>query len=634
MPETNEKKKKVTDEVAWEESEADKKIISFVKGFKKSYHDSSQFKEYKKRCEKTRSLVDQEWKEGEQKTKYGMKLGSTRAAHDNIIDSTEDVLDVDEWLRLRPKIKGEEMQNVANDLEDFGNNMLDSINYGAIVQDRLSFIPIYGWSVSFSEFVYNEGYSMKPQADTQEANGISWTREHDTILSEPKPRVIHPYNWFGELNKRVFDQNMQGFTMRWYARDFVQAKAKKDGEGRPLYNIKALDFCLKLLKKGKNEKDDDHFNGEADSFGLESGEIHKEDQMPFIDVTLFMGPLSGVEGFYHDSNTYIIVCTQKMLLRKKEHPIDGYTPFNHIQPFPRNRGPVPRTPLDVVIPHGRINDMMINLGLENTIDGMIRRWIFNERSFLNPEAFKNPKGLNVILYAASGDFFEPRLLDNKNTSLRGDFESFRQIMDWDAQRSGVGRTDMEAGMQGKTAKKTATEAQAIFSQINKRTRAMIKRIMKRSIVPEMKYLIILAMQHYSPEQMSFLNRDGEDRTIDANMAGIFLKNLAIRVNDSITRNRELDAVNYMEFFTLAFKVLPLLQQPEYAIKALRRLAREKNIKGVDDFIPEPEIPQALPQGGQPMGPDGMPIQQPQWKGTPVERSQMINTGLPTEEIPR
>lgn len=593
------------------DDERTRDVLDYVNRFANAYYDSQEFAKYKQKTSTIKYAIDQEWEPGTIKSKYRFKFAVARGANDNIINSVEDLTDVENWVIIHPLQSGKEIKKMADDMEDFANNLLYKIKFGEYFNDRFAYIPAYGWSIAYDEFLYSEGYRIKPKVDSQSVNGITWDKLADTLCNEPRGKIIHPYNWFGELNKPVWKQSNQGYVCKWYARDVVQAMAKVDGEGRPLYNKKALNNLLKMIETGKGELDIRYSdNPNRDSKYKE--DIQNDNIENSVNVRFYIGTLNGAKGFYDDPNTYNVVYSNTLVLRFAEEPIDNVSPFNHMQTHPKTDCPIPRTPLDSMIPHNKINDTLINFGIENVIDSMMRFWSFNEEDYINPEAFKQPPGLNVILYMKNANVKPPQVSEYKTTSLES-YERLNQMIERDRQRSTMGTTDLESGVQGKTADKTATATRAMYEALDKSTRAMIKRVIKRSVVPEIKYFIVLALQHFTSEQFRFVNRDGDEISITPELAINFMQNMTLKINDSITRNRALEAANLESFLTFAMQILPQLQSPATAIDLLRMFAREKGIKSVDLILDEPiKDPQAEGEaiGGQP-GQDMLPAGQQQ-----------------------
>jgi hypothetical protein len=275
--------------------------------------------------------------------------------------------------------------------------------------------------------------------------------------------------------------------------------------------------------------------------------------------------------------------------------------------------------------------MMVNYGIESVLNSMTKFIVIDEDSLLNPERLKNPIGVLNILYKDASqnnqEFFEPILIggDQRSGSL-DDMTKFTEILDRDRQRSGI--TDQEMGIQGNTEEKTATAAQILKQSSNKTKQATMRRFMIQGVLDEMRYIVLLAFSHYDEEQLAFIGDEDSEQILGLPHVQMWLTNGIITWRDAITRDKERDNLEMLEWAEFAFKFLqatPQGQPTEYLVKLVRALGQNKNIPQdiIDATIPDVETPTT---GNQPP-----PEQLPPGEELPPE--QELPPPAPPEEPP-
>lgn len=600
----------------YEEKSENKQLAEYIENFKKKYFESSGFKKYRRKCERVMALVNQEFSPGEQTTRFGLKLGITRATHDSMLDAFEDIFDTDIWIRTKPRIEVDAVREEARRIEYYGNNMLYGINYQRHVINRCLFIPVFGWSIATSEYHYAMGNVVKPKAETEYEGGFIWEEGMDAIQDGVKCEIIHTFNWFGDPNQNIFNQKCQGYIKRWELSDVMSAKGKikttyaKDENGEdlldelgqpviekeePLYNMNALKELEKKMTKGETTSDDNYYTGMNKANDEGTG---------YCDVTYYIGKISGCKGFEDDPNTYVIECYEGNILRMYEHPVDNpeYYPITHAQTHPQINCVFPRSPLDAIVPHSRVNDMLCNMALDGVSQSMSRTMLFDESDFINPEVLKQPQGALNLLYlrtAKGGNFTLPRIIEDNRSGALSDLNDFVKFMDYDRQRSG-GSTDQELGI-GSGGANTATQARILASQLSRSTRAMVRRIVRDALIPEMKRCLLLSLMHSDPQEKVNYSENGEEYTLTPDMMRSYLERTDIVINDNIIRDRDLDAVERMEFFQASMQFSQHLMTPKYGMMAIRELGKEKGVPKdvLDRIFPEPSMGELQQQPGQP-----------------------------------
>jgi hypothetical protein len=573
------------------DTEGDKVRIEWVKSRKAEYYDSDQFKTYKKRCERMKHLVNQSWEAGKKPHKYGFRFGIARAAQDNYTDALTDLFDLDEFVACTPLHGGKESQEYASQMQDFINNMLQGIGYKKTWWDRINYLPDYGWSPAYSDFVYQEGFQPIVNVKSQTQGGFSFDRKWTTILNQPKSMVLHPYNWWGNPNCSS-DHQYQGYTVRCYLPQLLAMKQKVDDKGMPLYNLDAIDAIMQKMAKGES-KADPHFTVAGDRDLVKSSD--QKNAMPFTDVTVYTGTLEGCKGHDGDFNTYIIECCDGYMLRFAEDALSGmFSTMTHARTHPFRNSPFSRSFLDAIVPHQSINDLLMNLGIENQVDGMHRMWAYYADDLLDENELKHPRGLNSFLELRDKTSMVPKPLEFGQSAALKDMESLFGVLEHDRQR--VSMSDQEIGIPGNGQGDTATQASILKSAGTKKIRACAKRISAGALIPEIRSLTMLALMHSTPDKLRITSRDGQIIQMTPEHVQQFLTGLDMQVNDNVTRDKWEEAARKAGFWGNALKMLGTLSQPEYAIRLIRREAREAGFKKdeIDEIVPEPQIPNLTP----------------------------------------
>jgi hypothetical protein len=561
--------------------------IEWVKARKCEYYESQGFKTYKRRCERIKTMINQEWEHAKKTTKYGFRFGILRAAYDNYTDALVDLFDLDEFLSLTSLKADPNLKSMAVHLQDYANNMLQSIGYKKTWWKRCSYLPDYGWSPAYGDFVYQEGYRPKIRVDAQTVGGFKWEREWTTVLNEARSQVLHPYNWWGNPYCSG-DYSYQGYTVRWYLPDIIAAEQKVDADNRPLYNQKALDLLKGKLTK-RESMADPYFTVAENRDLVKSSLSQDKIQIPYVDVTVYTGTLQGCKGHESDFNTYILETCGEYMLRFAEDMVSGLFPsLTHARTHPFRNSPFSRSFLDAVVPHQSINDLLINLAIENQVDSMHRMWAYYNDDLLDEGELKNPRGTNSFLELKNPNGFIPRVIENGQGNNLRDLQVLRDFLEQDRQR--VGTPDQEIGIPGNGQGDTATQANILKSASTKKVRACAKRISADALVPECRYLLLQSLMHSTPDKLRMTSRDGEVIQLTPEHMQLFVTGLDFRINDNVTRDKWEEAARSANFWANAFKVAPQLGSPDTAIKLLRAQAHQVGEKQdlIDQILPEPQ----------------------------------------------
>lgn len=120
------------------------------------------------------------------------------------------------------------------------------------------------------------------------------------------------------------------------------------------------------------------------------------------------------------------------------------------------------------------------------------------------------------------------------------------------------------------------------------------------------------------------SEEGNEIELTPQMMLAYLENSIIEIDDNIIRDRNMDAVERMEFFELVMNLTQKFQDPHYGVMVARAVGREKGVPQdvIDEFLPKPDMSEVT----QP--------QQPQMPGMPGDPAQAMQQGMPQGQQPR
>jgi hypothetical protein len=607
-------RKPVTGERAFQDTDEAKhrKIVEYVNARKKAYFDSPDYKAYIARVNSAKLLVNQDTRNLD--TRFKMRFGLMRAGYDNLVDSFDDLFDVDDLIICRPD--GKNTEQLAQDWQLYSNRLLRSIRYNDHLSDRFLYIPDYGWSVAHDSYRLNQGWQVKAQSKVSAIpnfEDFEFGMEMDTLMDQPLPEIVRPDQWFGSVTS-AREQPFQGTIKRWYLRDVYAAMEMKDAKGNNLYNVQALQKLCDLMSKGHQDAD------EYARIREEMGELGKDvdkgekDRGPFVDVIRFYGPLNEISDseLAKDPNEYYVECTRSVLLRWQENPRDRYTPFTHARSHRYRNNPFSRSYLDAMLPHQQFNDLLVCMGSESLVDNLSKHWAYWPEDMIDPDDFTNPKGLNAFI-ELQGLGRLPQVVQAQRSGAFTDIKDLLVLFDRDRQR--VGATDQEMGVQGGTQDKTATAARLLASATSKKVRSMIKRISRDAVLPQVRNLVMLSLVHGNPERRKFLAGDREVRLTGEHLKWwmqAWVTESQIMINDTITRDRNEEAMKATTFFQYAQQMVGAnMIPPDSAVHILRYSAE---LSGIPQDIIDKALPPPLPVTTT--TPDGKEVVLPSSAGLP------------------
>lgn len=585
-----------------------KKIVAYVNGIKDAWFREERVTEYFNRTEKMRRLVDQRW--GKDKaTRFGLRHALMRAAHDSYIDTFSDLFAEDELAVY----EGDTAEDAvfARDMQLYTNRLLRSIKYQRHLNQRFLYIPIYGWSPAHDFYQFNEGWVTKAQAKTHMPglDGLAFSREMDSLNDGPMPEAIRPEHCFFGSMAAPWEQTIRGSLKRWYLRDVLAAEKRETADGKPLYNLEALKKYKEMMIRGQSETDNHMQDKQKDL----SRDVDFKDKTrgPYVDVVRFYGPLNEVpdSDLAQDGNSYYIECTANSLLLWVENPADRHTMFTDMRTHEIYDSPLSRSLLDSIMPHQQFTDFLTNMSMESITDNLTKHWAVWEEDMDDPNDFYSPKGLNAFLRMTGQKV--PQIVENGRSGAFADVKDIITMLDRDRQRAGA--SDQEQGVLGNTQDKTATAARLLATAATKKVRAIIKRISNDAIVPQIKNLTMLSLVHSKPEMRRFIS-GGKEIIITPQHVQWYLNGANCRVNDSVTRDRNEEAMKITAFYQGIGQMVGQLADPSAAVYIMRHSA---DIAGIPQHIIDKALPEPMPPmvpgpvaPGQPPMPETAPQPNP------------------------
>lgn len=607
--------KPITGERAFQDT--DKKhharIVAYVNARKSEYFGSPEYKTYINRVNATKKLINQDT--SDMATRFKMRHAITRAGHDNLVDSLDDLFDVDDLVSCMPE--GNQSKQMATDWQNYTNKLLRSIHHQQHLSDRFLYLPDYGWSIAHDFYQFSDGWQVKAQAKPilPQMEGFNFEMQEDVYLDRPASEIIRNEHWFGDANSGR-DQRFQGTLKRWYLKDVYSAKLRKDKAGNPLYNLPELEKLCNLMAKGHQDADEFYKAKEStDGAGKDVEFKGDKNRGPYVDVIRFHGPLNDIADaeLSQDPNEYYVECTRSCLLRWQENPRDRFTTYTHARSHPYRNTPFSRSYLDSMKADQQFSDFLVCMAAESITDNLTKHWAYWEEDMLDPGDFTSPKGLNAFLIL-QGEGRLPQVVGEQRSGAFSDVKDLLTIFDRDRQRAGS--TDQEQGVQGGTQDKTATAARLLASATSKKIRAMVKRVCGQAVIPQVKNLVMLSLVHGKPENLKAIAADGSESRLTGEHLKWFMRafqtDTMITVHDTITRDRNEEAMRLTAFMQLASQMQQVIP-PDAMAKVLRLAADMGGIKQtvIDDIIPPPlPIEASTPDGSTVAMPSAMAMPQP------------------------
>ncbi len=585
----------------------DKKIIDGVMSRKRSYYASDAFHFFRQQGDAVVNAVDQRYLPGEQTTRSGFYLATHTALYGAMEDSFNQIYGnaTPMFLIDSKKFGGEDLarrgQNFLNMTWDhMGVDKTGGLNqWLRITRD----VPLYSMGVAYVRWNRINGITQKPvKTPGAMVETLEWKDSYDIKLNQPEIERHHPYNWFGYWKGGA---PWEGLMRRWSLQDVQGLFDPKNPE--PEYNQDALHKLAKELGKGRSTSDTDFHQAQS--------LINKNDDANerFKDVIEYWGPLNFItndDNLVNDSREYHVVCDEQRIYRLRVNNIFGYRPIKKVKATGLNDLPYGRSLLAPTLPHTKIDNLMLNEGIDDVITRMHNGWAVWDEYLQNPDEFINPEGTNPVVYMESGAPVEklPRRIGGESSGVLKDSFQVREAVNRDRQR--ISQSDTGLGAEGQR-KETATASRIFAAADTKRTRSAITYMGKFGLIPIAKLINLQAIKNTPEVERRDMSYDGEVFSITNDDAVQIWNNNVLNIHDSILEPQEDQALKLTNFLQLAREVL--LQDPAGLPKLqniIRDAGRKGGIRNVEHYFPEPLPPQVSPSQGQPGSPNLSPPGQP------------------------
>jgi hypothetical protein len=585
-----------------------KGVIEYVNQVAQEYFNHENFKWYLNRVTKLQYWINQEPPPNEKGTATGFVKNYMRAGYDYYTESLLDIYDVDDLVMF--EADGSRTKDIAEDLGYWVNNLLRIIKYKKHLFNRFQYIPDYGWSLATDRFIHNSGWEVPPKVSSVQpgAEAFNFTVEQDPLQSWPKCRSRKPTDWFGSPYHTMDDMPFEGYVDRLYIQDLYQRRGMTDANDNALYNVEAIDKCIKKVSQGEriyyNEKDGDRYHSDTG----QNGENQRDgrSQVGFVEVMVFYSTLERVKGFDDDNNKYYMECTADDLLRFDEAPIDRRKTITHIQSHPMRDTPFSRSFLDSIRDHQVFGDTLTNIALENALDSAHRYWAYWEEDIVNYENVMSPEGLNTFLQL-QGNGRVPQLIEGRSSTL-GDIINMIQLVDKDKEALTWTKNDLGVGGE----KETATKTRKLASESAKKIRAFARRANEDGIKPQIENIVMMQLFYGNPQTNRVLSPDGRQIQLTQEHIEYFVSGAGLRLVDQITQDWNEMANKLMGWFQMGSQILPQLATPGPAVEVLREGGRYSG-------IPQAVIDKVLPEDGmQPAPMGGLNVEEPMAAPVPGE----------------
>lgn len=572
---------------------------------KDAYFRSNAYQFFKRQGEAVNDCVDQKYRVREQTTRSGFYLATHTALYESIMDGFVQIYGNAKPLFLFDGQK-KDLDDLALRAQFFLNRVWENMgqeNTGgtcqwlALARD----VPLYSMAVGYTRWRRELGYINMP-VKTPGANFdmLRWEDRYDVLFNEPEIERIHPYNWFGDWRCHI--PAWEGIVRKWTLQD-AQGLVEKDAEN-PEYNQQAVQQLINDLKSGKVEQDSDYWssNDRSNPVDTDTGG-HTQ------DVVEYWGCLNHAKGMENDPREYQVICDRKRIYRQRVNNIPGFRKIKRVTSSGLNDSPFGRSLLAPMLPHTKIMNLMLNLGIDDTVTRMHNGWAVWDEFLQNPDEFVNPEGTDPIVYMDHGapkDKIPVRIGGEASGILRDTMQIY-QFINQDKQRTGPSDTGLGAAKP--TGKETATASRLFAQADTKRERAAITYMGLYGLIPIAKNVNYLALQNTPPIERRKISYDGQDFAITNDDIIEIWNNNLFGIHDSILDPQENQSLKLVNFLTLSRDVL--MQDPAGLPKLLniiRDAGRKSGIRNIDRYFPESTPPQVTTP--QPEGQPGSPLSSP------------------------
>ncbi len=576
-----------------------KAIIKAVKERKDQYYQSDAYRFFNMQSLAVEDAVAQRYREGEKMTRSGFYLATLTAAYEALLDSFSDT-----YGRARPlflcdpqKVGGEDL---AQKQQNFLNRTWDKMGrdktgglpqWLKIARD----VPLFTMGVGYTRWAKFNGIFERPQINKVGAWGstLDFKPQFQVLLNGPEIERIDPRLWFGCWTQGD-DLPWEG-CIREYTYQDAAAMLMDQGYLQP-----AVQQLLKKLEKGNVGSDTATQNRQSGSGMREQNGIKK------AVVYEYWGDLTNCKEYEGDPTEYCVICTDDLLLKFNPNYMFGYRPFFRARSSPLNDSPFGRSILAPNLPHTKIQNLIVNLGIDDVVTRMHNGWAVWSKYLKSIDDFANPEGADGLVYMtddAPSDKI-PRRIGGERSGILDDAMRINEVIGVDRQTSGFNNQSL--GHKDGTTGDTATQARLLEASGNRRTVGAIIQMAITGLMPAGKRINMLAIRNTSEEERRSMSYDGKPFSVSNEDAIQIWDNNIVDIHESVVTNPAAEAANLAEFLTVAKDALLQVPDASHLMNLIGDIGRKKGLN-VDRYLPKigPGMP---PQVGAPPGmpPQGMP----------------------------
>jgi hypothetical protein len=579
-----------------------KDIIAAIQAKKRSYYASTAFSLWRSVSNSIYMAVNQRYQEGEQFTRSGFYLAVLRSQYQDYTETFSQIYReaTPVFIHESKKFEGEDLAQRTQWFHNrVWNNMGPRNNGGnsqwiALTKD----VPIYGMAVGHTRWLRRAGYREEPVLTSSlTGSEIEWNPQWDIIQNEPDLQRVHPFNWFGDIN-RGESLEFEGFLDEWTPQ---RIQSLMDD---PEFDSEALGRLAEKLSKGQTYVDSD--------FYLATEDNRNQTVAKKAPIVFYFGTLNDVPGMEKDPTEYEVICDNNDIYFLKANKIPGRRPIYRVRSSGLNDMPFGDALLAPNLTHQRAMNAMVNLGIDDTIMRIHNGYAAWAQYMQNPNDFMNPTASGVVwMKQDASDKHLPKKIGGERSGAFDDLMSMNQIVHTDNERSG--KADQSFGL--KQGSETATGRVLLRQADNKKTRAAIIEMTDTGLIPIGKDVLVMAGRNMQEVERRGLSYDGQtfDFTNEDYIA--FLNNEYFTVSDSIIKDMQVEAEKRLAFFGHAKEVL--MQDPQGLGKILNTLedvGRNMGIANIERYLnteqaQPPQVtttPVSSPEAVPNLSPGGLP----------------------------
>lgn len=592
-------------------AEKNKKVIGAIRERVNSYFSSQAYGAYKNMCDAVNDAIHQKYRDGEQTTRSGFYLATMGASYEAMLDSFATTYGLAKPLFIADP-KKMQSEGMASKLQTFANHAWDGMGEdktGGLSQwmQVARDVPLYTMGVAYIKWTRYGGIYERPTKSEAGAWGsfLSFSPEYQVLLNGPEIERIHPLRWFGFWS-RGEKLPWEG-CLREYSLSDVAMMVGDDN-----YDQEAVKALMAKLTKSAGSKDQNYHDTWQ--------ETNSQGKRNTVTVYEYWGDLQNCAEYEKDSKEYCVICTDDAVLRFQPNLMYGFRPFVRVRSNPQNDMPFGRGILTPNMAHLKIQNLMVNLGIDDVVTRMHNGWAVWERYVKNVDDFANPEGTNGIVYMADDAPAEklPRRIGGESSGILKDMMNINELTEVDRQAAGF--TNQQLGLGGGVQGNTATEARLREVNGNRKLRGAIVNMALTGLVPSIRRIVLLSIRNTNEIERSNLTYDGKPFSITNDEAIQIWDNNLVDIHDSVLNDPVEESTNLAEFLNVAKDVLIQMQDPTPMMNMIKDIGRKKRLN-VDKYFPE-ALP---PQVGQAPQPQAMP---PQMGDVPEDL--MAPTSMPTE----